>query len=85
MPASFNKNYKLPKTKKVIDQNLESLEDFMIRKLKLTESLYIREGVVPNQNQLMRRAVIVNSTTRNSTKVQNEVLISLNRIKNEVW
>lgn len=79
------RHLKLPKTKKVIDQKLESLEDFMIRKLKLTESLYIKEGVVPNQNQLMRRAVIVNSTTLNSSKVQKEVLISLDRIKNEVW
>jgi hypothetical protein len=75
------RHLRLPKTKNVIDENLESLEDFMLRKLKLAESLYIKERRIPNQNELVRRAVIVNTTTNKSTKIQTEILISLNRIR----
>jgi hypothetical protein len=78
------RHLRLPKTKKVIDENLESLEDFMLRKLKWAESLYIKERRIPNQNELMRRAVIVNTTTNNSTKIQPEILVSLNRIRKEL-
>ncbi|MGC2236769.1 MAG: TnsD family Tn7-like transposition protein [Pyrinomonadaceae bacterium] len=78
------RHLKLPKTKKVIDENLESLEDYMIRKLKQAESLYIKERKIPDRDKLMRRAVIINTTTNNSTRVQTEILISLIRIRKAV-
>lgn len=78
------RHLKLPKTAKAVDKNLESLEDYMIRKLKWAESLYIKEGRIPSQSQLIRRAVINNTTTNNSTKIQTEILISLYRIRETV-
>jgi hypothetical protein len=78
------RHLKLPKTAKAVDKNLESLEDYMIRKLKWAESLYIKEGRIPSQSQLIRRAVINNTTTNNSTKIQTEILISLDRIRETV-
>lgn len=71
---------KLPKTTRIINENLESLEDFMIRKLRFAEKLFIEEREIPTRLQLMVRAVIRNTTTYNSEKIQNEIDESLKRI-----
>ena len=72
---------KLPLTAKVINKSLESLEDFMIRKLLWAEKKFIEEKSIPTRNQLIRRAVIENTTTQNSKRIQNEIEMSLNRIR----
>lgn len=73
---------KLPKTTRIINEDLESLEDFMVRKLRFAEKLYIKEKKLPTRLQLMVRAVIRNTTTNNSQKIQIEINNSLKRIKN---
>lgn len=72
---------KLPLTAKVITESLETLEDFMIRKLLWAERQFIEEKVIPTQNQLIRRATIYNKTTHNSPKIESEINTSLERIR----
>jgi hypothetical protein len=72
---------KLPKTGRIIDEQLESLEDFMLRKLKWAEKQYLSEKVIPTHHKLIRRAVINNHTTNNSERLQNEIAASLKRIE----
>ena len=74
----------MPKTSRIIDEKLESLEDYMIRKLKLAETKFLGEKIIPSRNQLIRWAVIENYTTKNSKRIQNEVTLSLNRIEQSI-
>jgi hypothetical protein len=74
---------KLPLTAKVIAESLETLEEFMIRKLLWAESKFIGEKLIPTKNILMSRAVIINTTTKNSVKIQKEIEMSLNRIRSQ--
>lgn len=75
---------KLPKTTRLINEQLESLEDFMVRKLAPAEMYYIKKNRVPKRDQLIRRATINNATTHNSTKVQKAVDDSMDRIESSV-
>jgi hypothetical protein len=75
---------KLPLTAKVINKSLESLEDFMMRKLIWAENKFIEEKIIPTKNQLIRRAVIENTTTQNSRRIQNEIEMSLDRIRVQI-
>jgi hypothetical protein len=75
---------KLPQTTKILDRYLESLEDYMIRKLRWAEKEFIKEKEIPTRNQLIRRAVIENTTTKNSLRIQNEINKSLIRIRKEI-
>jgi hypothetical protein len=75
-----NRKLKLPKTTRIINENLETQEDFMIRKLKFTEAQYIKEKKLPTRPQLLIRAVLRNTTTNNSKKIQSEIDKSLERI-----
>lgn len=78
----IDKRYqKLPRVTQLINEQMESLEDFMIRKLKLAEQYYIKRKRVPKRRQLIRRAVIENTTTLNSIKVQKEVDNTITRIE----
>jgi hypothetical protein len=72
---------KLPTTSQIINEKLESLEDFMIRKLKLAEKEFLREKIIPTQNQLIRRAVIYNTSTKTSSRIQHEIKSSLVKIE----
>jgi predicted DNA-binding protein YlxM (UPF0122 family) len=75
---------KLPKTKRILEKNLESLEDFMVRKTIWASNIFIEEKVVPTRNQLEIRASIRNSTSQNSALVQKTVDASLIKIAKEV-
>jgi hypothetical protein len=76
---------KLPQTTKILDRYLESLEDYMIRKLlRWAEKEFIKEKEIPSRNQLIRQAVIENTTTKNSLRIQNEINKSLARIRKEI-
>jgi hypothetical protein len=79
-----NRKAKLPLVTKVIDEMLEPLEDFMLRKLLNAESRYIKELKVPTRQQLIRRASINNTTTANSSRIQNEIDMCLERITQEI-
>ena len=57
----------------------------MLRKLKRTEAIFIEEKKIPKRNQLIRQAVILNETSKNSAKIQKEVDESLARISNEIF
>jgi uncharacterized phage-associated protein len=74
---------KLPLTAKAIAESLETLEAYMVRKLLWAENKFLKEKTVPTKNQIIRRATINNSTTQNSTKIQNEIERSLDRIRNQ--
>ena len=75
---------KLPSTTKVVNESLESLEDFMIRKLLWAENKFIEEKIIPTRNQLIRRAMIENTTTHNSIRIQSEIEASLKQIQRVV-
>lgn len=75
---------KLPLTAKAIAESLETLEDFMIRKLLWAEKQFIEEKIIPTKTQLKQRAVIRNSTSQNSAKIQNELEMVLDRIRIEL-
>jgi hypothetical protein len=75
---------KLPRTTQTINERLESLEDYMIRKLKLAERIFIKKRKIPKYYQLVRRAVINNHTTENSEKIQREIAISLSEIRKQI-
>lgn len=79
-----NREAKLPETAQIINEKLESLEDFMLRKLQLTEKNFIRIKLLPTRNQLIRKAVINNQTTKNSDLIQNQITESLIKIKNSI-
>lgn len=79
-----NRELKLPKTTQTINDKLETLEDFMIRKLKFTEAQYIAERKLPTRPQLTIRAVIRNKTADNSEIIQSEINKSLKRISQNV-
>jgi hypothetical protein len=70
---------KLPKTSQIVDEHLESLENFMLRKLKRAEKQFLDKRTIPTYHQLIRRAVINNYTTHNSERLQNEIAASLRR------
>lgn len=72
---------KLPLTSKVIDEGLETLEDFMIRKVRATAKVYIMEKKLPTLAQFEARAVIRNSTARNSPKVKKAIKKALSEIR----
>lgn len=72
---------KLPLTAKVIAKSLETLEDFMIRKLLWAEKQFVEEKMIPTKHQLEQRAVIRNSTSKNSVIIQNKIKSSLKRIE----
>lgn len=75
---------KLPLTAKILKESLESLEDFMLRKLNWAEEKYIRGKVLPTRNKLICRAVIRNKTTNNSPKIRQEITKTLERIRNQL-
>lgn len=76
-----NRHLKLPKTTDVINANLESLENYMIRKLHWAQGEYLKEKIIPTRSQLIRRAVINNKTTHNSIKIQREIDLVLERFR----
>jgi hypothetical protein len=64
---------KLLLTDEVLNKNLESLEDYMIRKLLWAKEEYIEEKITRTLAQLKVRAVIRNKTSNESEKVQNAI------------
>jgi hypothetical protein len=72
---------RLPQTSRIIDERLESFEDYMLRKLRLAERLFLEEKVIPSRNQLIRRAVIENYTTKNSKLIQIEIALILKKLE----
>ena len=56
----------------------------MVRKLKLAEKKFIEEKIIPSRNQLIRRAIIENTTTKSSERIQNEIAVTLKRIENSI-
>lgn len=75
---------RLPETTRILKEKLESLENYMIRKLKFAEQKFLSESKIPTRNQLIRRAVIDNNSTRKSSRIQSEITESLILIKDSV-
>lgn len=71
----------MPRTSQIINEKLETLEDFMLRKLICAEKQFLKKGKLPTQHQLIRHAGIRNYTTKNSELIQNEIVNSLKRIE----
>lgn len=64
---------KLPVTTKVLEENLESLEEYMVRKVNYTKNLYQKEKKLPTRPQFQVRAVLKNKTSAESKRVQKEI------------
>jgi hypothetical protein len=75
---------KVPKTTQLIDEHLETLEEFMLRKLRKAENYYISRARIPTRQQLIRKAVINNTTTQNSSKIQTEIDETIKRIEMKI-
>lgn len=72
---------KLPETTEIINRYLESLEDFMLRKILEIEKRFIEERKVPTKTGFIERARLKNATSRSSLQVQNSITAALERIK----
>jgi hypothetical protein len=75
---------KLPKIAKILNEKLELMEDFIIRKIHLTEQKFIKKRIVPARYRLRNAAVISHFTIKKSTRIQNEITESLKRIERTV-
>ncbi|GEM_PF-3636529 len=71
---------KLPLTAKIINDNLESLEDYMIRKIRWAENEFLKENICPSIHQLERRASVRNKVSQ-SPVVQRELNKSLSNLR----
>lgn len=72
---------KLPLTKKVIEKNLDSWEDFMLRKIEWGKEFFIKNNKLPALAQFKNKSSIRNQTSFNSPKVQKAVQDALNEIQ----
>lgn len=72
---------KLPLTKKMIKKNLESWEDFMLRKVEWGKEFFIKNNKLPTLTQFKSKASIRNQTSFNSLKVQKAVQDALAEIR----
>ena len=73
---------KLPLTTKVIDEYVETLEAFEIRKILWVEECYMQEGVFPTRSQFIRRAGVRIKVDRLSA-VQNAIDLAMKRLEEE--
>jgi Tn7-like transposition protein D len=76
---------KLPLTTKIIDKNLESIEDYMLRKLDWAKKQFIEEMKLANRNRLRTVAVIRNEISDNSPNIQKAIDDALVEIKNSIY
>jgi hypothetical protein len=75
---------KLPITTLTIDTNLETLEDFMLRKIKWTSEQFIRRKKMPSLIHFKVRAVVRNGTSNNSQRIQQAIESALVEIQRSV-
>ena len=69
----------------MIDKYLESLEGFMLRKIKWVTEKFIEERKIPTINQFKRRAILNNKTSDESERIQRaieETLIQIEAVVN---
>jgi hypothetical protein len=70
----FDKGYKkLPITAQIVDESVETLENFMLRKIKWTTEKFIEEKRIPSINQFKTRANLRNKTSAKSIKIQRAI------------
>jgi hypothetical protein len=75
---------RLPITNKLIEENLEPLEDFMLRKLEWAKHYFIQQSYLPSRQKLKAKAVLENSTSNNSQKIQEAINTALIEIAKEI-
>lgn len=78
------RHLKLPKITRLLDEIVESLEDFMIRKIEHAKSEFIKQQVIPTKPQFIHKAIVKNSTTKNSAKVRAAINQALIDISNSI-
>lgn len=78
------RHQKLPLTTKVIDEYLESWEDFMIRRVAYVKELFIKKSVIPTLSQFKVKARLEGSISKNSLKVQEAIQKALGEIRSAV-
>ncbi len=71
---------KLPKTAGVINRYSETLEDFMLRRIRRIEESLIEEGNTVSRSGFIERARLKNSTAKNSLPVQEAINAALRKI-----
>ncbi len=72
---------KLPMTSVVIDKKLESLEEFMIRKVEWAENEFLKKGKIPTQMELKVTARVRNKTSEKSEKVQQSINEAIKKLE----
>ncbi len=72
---------KLPKTAEIIYRYSETLEDFMLRKIRRLEESFIEEGNTISRSGFIERGRLKNSTSKNSIKIQNAINAALRKIR----
>ncbi len=75
---------KLPTTTQTINTNLETLEDFMLRKIKWTTEKFIKRKKTPSLIHFKVRAVVRNGTSNNSQRIQQAIESALVKIEKSV-
>jgi hypothetical protein len=60
-------------TTKIINEKLESLEDYMIRKVQWAKEEFLKEKKLPTKEQLKMKAGVKNKTSNESEKVQRAI------------
>ena len=72
---------KLPLTTKVINEYLESWENFMIRRVIQAKEVFIKMKKVPSLNSFKVKAKLEGYTVKTSIKVQKAIQVALDEIK----
>lgn len=62
-----NRHKNLPLTTKTLNENLESWEDFMVRKVKWGKDFFIKEKKIPTLLQFKTKVALRNNTSSNSS------------------
>jgi hypothetical protein len=74
-----NRLDKLPLTAKALTESLESLEAYMIRKVKWATEFFIQEGRYPTRLQLVVKAAVRNAAGQ-SPSVQNAIEVEMTKL-----
>lgn len=70
---------KLPKTKSILENNLESLESYALRCIKWAEEFYLQNNISPSKSSFIVKAGLNNKTGK-SLKIQTQLEEALRKI-----
>lgn len=74
---------KLPKTAAVVNKYLESLEDYMLRKIQIMEKDFLSRKISIPRSEFIYQLNLRNETSRTSPRIQNAITDALERINTQ--